>query len=253
MKHIKNNVAILVVFSNFIQIFLWKLFPSKRPEMCVLKTWSGFVFYTANVNNNLYSIVEIWKDHVYGTCSLLSDTTIPLVIDIGANIGAFSLFCLHKNPKAKVYAYEPEAVNFSLLSKNVQANNATSQVLCNKKAVCADTADRMLNIVDQSSGKNSLVIDYGHGNAQRVQCLSLADIFSHHQIHVCDVLKIDCEGSEYEILFSAPEELFIRIKSIVLEYHDVAGYGASDIVTFLKRIGYTISVQERHCSIFATR
>ena len=211
------------------------------------------MFGTFNVNSNLYSLIEIWHKEVYGSCDFLLSIRNPVIVDIGANIGAFSVFCIYKNPTATVYAYEPEENNYFLLEENVRMNNLQGSVFVEKKAVSANNKERTLYVVDKSSGKNSLVINYGHGVTQIVQSLSLAEIFSGARIDMCHLLKLDCEGSEYEIILNTPKKLFNKIQHIILEFHDVAGHGANNLVTFLEEIGYKISVSKQHSTISAAR
>ena len=50
---------------------------------------------------------------------------------------------------------------------------------------------------------------------------TLEQIYSDGEIEQCDLLKIDCEGAEYEILFGASSELLDRTRRMALEYHNV--------------------------------
>ncbi len=49
--------------------------------------------------------------------------------------------------------------------------------------------------------------------AETVPAVSLADVFARCQIERCDLLKLDCEGAEYDILFNAPDGILQRIKA----------------------------------------
>jgi hypothetical protein len=62
-------------------------------------------------------------------------------------------------------------------------------------------------------------------------------------IRQVDLVKLDCEGAEYEILFNLPPVYFPRIRRIVLEYHDnVTAYTHLDLAAFLKEQGYRVKV-----------
>lgn len=59
----------------------------------------------------------------------------------------------------------------------------------------------------------------------------------------CDLMKLDCEGAEYPILFNAPETIFDRIERMVMEYHDnVSGYIHHDLVQFLTNKGFNVKI-----------
>jgi hypothetical protein len=72
---------------------------------------------------------------------------------------------------------------------------------------------------------------------------SLATVFEKCGITKCDLMKLDCEGAEYEILFTAPEAILQRIDRIVMEYHDNANpYTHEDMDRFLTGKGYRVNV-----------
>lgn len=53
-----------------------------------------------------------------------------------------------------------------------------------------------------------------------IECVSLDDVFEQKQIEKCDLLKLDCEGSEYEILQRCRPETLNHVRRIVGEYHE---------------------------------
>jgi hypothetical protein len=60
-----------------------------------------------------------------------------------------------------------------------------------------------------------------------------------------DLLKLDCEGAEYGILFNRPESIWGRIANIALETHDTDEWKTRDMVDFLRARGYEVDVEER--------
>jgi hypothetical protein len=57
----------------------------------------------------------------------------------------------------------------------------------------------------------------------------------------CQVLKLDCEGAEYDILFNVPRTSLDQVDHIVMEYHDgVTNYSHHDLVVFLKSQGFEV-------------
>jgi hypothetical protein len=77
-----------------------------------------------------------------------------------------------------------------------------------------------------------------------VPSTSLDAIFAEREIEQCDLLKMDCEGAEYEILFAASDDTLRRIRRIVLEYHDwVVPFGHRDLARMLRERGFEVWVQ----------
>jgi len=56
-----------------------------------------------------------------------------------------------------------------------------------------------------------------------VPSVTLRDIFEEHRIRRCDFLKIDCEGAEYDILYSSSPDVLERVDQIAMEVHHGEG------------------------------
>lgn len=204
-----------------------------------LKLRNGIIFEVKDKNSTLPIITEIWHDKVYGDLQELAGEASPVIIDIGGNIGTFSLFVLFKIPGARVYTFEPEPQNFKCLERNIALNAMTHRCKPTHKAVCGARGERLLFLTGENSGTNSMFNTGPFASQIKVQCITLEDIFSEFNISLCNLLKIDCEGAEYEILMSTPKYVFRRIKRIVLEWHDVKGFTPEALVSFLQSMGYT--------------
>jgi FkbM family methyltransferase len=141
-----------------------------------------------------------------------------VVIDIGAQVGVVSIWLAKKYPSAKIYAYEPVPDSYQRLLKNIAANGITNIIAINR----AVTSDRrpltLTGHMDINSGGMSAFTTPNGGNRYQVESVTLADIFDHHQIERCKLLKLDCEGAEYEILMNAGGVLS-RVEHIRGEVH----------------------------------
>jgi FkbM family methyltransferase len=86
-------------------------------------------------------------------------------------------------------------------------------------------------------------IQSGDGMSISVPSLSIADMFEKYQIDQCDLLKMDCEGAEYEIILNLNIAILNRVARIVMEYHNnVTSYTHSDLVTYLETRGYRVRI-----------
>jgi hypothetical protein len=85
------------------------------------------------------------------------------------------------------------------------------------------------------------------GEHQKIQTTTLERIFNKNRIEKCDLLKMDCEGSEFKIIYNAPKELFKKIDQIYLEYHDWTEDGkSSELKQYLKQLGYKVQQFPNH-------
>ena len=172
------------------------------------------------------------------------------VIDIGGHIGTFSFLVA---PFARrVLAFEPVSENYELLKRNLSGPDF-EHVCCVNAAVSDRKKEIKINLSPERSGSHSAHWSAGD-HFQIVSALSLADIFVEYGVEQCDLLKIDCEGSEYEILFSADKDLISRISRIVLEFHDVPGHGddwnAHSLQEYLETMGFNVTTKtgKRHAN-----
>ena len=89
------------------------------------------------------------------------------------------------------------------LEKGTPNTIGLGQVRCYQKAVYGSSGEVVLSYDSSDSFTTSASV-YDSSNTQmktiRVSCVTLQEIFDKHQLERCHLLKMDCEGSEYEIL-----------------------------------------------------
>ncbi len=163
----------------------------------------------------------------------------PVVIDIGANIGFFTLFILTRLHGSRVFSYEPMPSNFRQLKRNLQMNPGLP-VTCIQKAVTGRSGDITLHFDSSCKYTTAATIHEVEGKNPEtitVEGVSLSDVFRENNLERCDLLKMDCEGAELEILYNCPQEIMDRIGNIVMEVHG----GPEDyrnIEEYLRRMGF---------------
>lgn len=134
-----------------------------------------------------------------------------VVLDLGANIGAFADFAIKHGAK-QVFCYEPEDDNFRLLEENTKGLN----VECFKAAVIGGHEKEMDFNVNtlKNKGAHSLYISRGRVTV-KVKCVNFYEICEQHKP---EILKIDIEGGEYHI-FKSNVKLQESIEQIAIELH----------------------------------
>ena len=167
------------------------------------------------------------------------------VVDIGAGIGEFTLVAAQAHPQNRVFAFEPFAESFALLQENLGLNGA-GNVTAYPEAVGAQTGSLLLDL----SGGEPLQLQSIQGagelasqDVRPVSSLSLADVFTRLDLMRIDLLKLDCEGSEYPIFFNAWPEHLERIQRVILEYHDgVGGHTHQELAAHLVEHGFQVRI-----------
>lgn len=158
-------------------------------------------------------IRETWVENVYRIheSDLARDGAV--MVDIGANIGAVTVYAASLGAHVHVVAVEPERENLDYLVRNVAANHVGDQVSVVELAVSTHAG---VGSMVPRHGNSTLTYDLTADH--QVGIVSLADLFARNGIDECDVLKIDAEGSEYDIIAGANLTVLRRIRYLTLEF-----------------------------------
>jgi FkbM family methyltransferase len=159
------------------------------------------------------------------------------VLDIGANIGAFSLFAARNGAK-KIVSVEPNSQAFVTLRKNIEFGGFSRNVHLEHFAVGAAEGDTIY-IPKESSPLNSQKSEPGD-EFEAVPTVSIKSLIEKHRLHQIDVMKIDCEGAEYDALYSCTPEVFEIIKSIRVEIHPRRNQSRRDLECFIVSQGFKV-------------
>lgn len=172
-------------------------------------------------------------------------------IDIGANIGAYSLFLAAKaGPSARILAVEPQPEVFARLAFNIAQNpfGTVKAVAC----ALADKPGELTLFLDPANrGESSVrILRSSAGSTVRVPATTLLALVQSEGYERLDAIKLDVEGAEDLILEpflrDAPETLWPGF--IVIE--DSRERWQSDLIALLERSGYRQLAQTRLNLVF---
>ncbi len=173
-----------------------------------------------------------------------------VVVDIGANIGMFPIRLLLEQPDCKFYSYEPFPNNFAILEKNIIQNSFTkNRINVSNKAVLGKMQDNLKIFFNKNSDytdTSSIIRGFENNNDSiTVPCTTLEEIYKNENLSYISLLKLDCEGSEYSILYDSPLSLIKNIPFIVVETHDLDDKknNIHGVVEFLRTLGYTCKIK----------
>lgn len=240
LYYLRSIPPLLFGVKNWGEVF--KLALSKRgsaPHLIRLRDGS---LYKVNTLMDVWVLKETCLDQQYerfGT-PVENDWT---VIDIGGGWGDFSIDVARKHPGCRVIAFEPFGPSVELFKVNL-ALNAVGNVELIPAAVGRKTGKLRLSTAHTEAVQLSTA-QTATQSWQEVDSYSLKDVLRNFLVERCDLLKMDCEGGEYEILFFAEPESLKKIQRIVMETHDgITSYMHTDLIRFLQESGYRVKFTE---------
>jgi FkbM family methyltransferase len=151
------------------------------------------------------------------------------ILDIGANCGVATVILAKQNPDAMIYALEPYWPTFCLLKENVQLNNLKNVTILNM-AIGGNFSEKVeLFVHPHWSGGNSTCTNreafegYFNCAAKSISsgCTSIDRLVMEYNIQEIELLKIDCEGAEYDALYDCKTLQLGKIRNMVGEFHDL--------------------------------
>lgn len=167
----------------------------------------------------------------------------PTVIDIGANVGFFSIFAYTKFNNPRIFSYEPIRRNFLELQKNTQKIPRENITIVNS-AVSNSEGELSLKFNEnQLITTSASIFDNELGSdIEVVPSMTLSAILNKNQINQIDFLKLDCEGAEYEIIYQSPLEVLRKIKNVAIETHkgQAENENTASLISYLQENGFQL-------------
>ena len=211
-----------------------------RPEDVVFRT-DGISITCPNVPGARVPVYEVHVEDTYRLSWITSGFgSRPVVIDVGAHIGSFSLAVTASLPGATVTAFEPAPTTFEYLRRNL-ASNGRSLVDAHQLAVAARAGT--IEFTDNGAGSVLNGLTNPDGVVTTVRAVSVVDALDLAGPTV-DLLKFDAEGAEYDALLGTPVDDLTRVRRAVIEYHDVPGHDWAELRDHLRAAGLEVVAEE---------
>jgi FkbM family methyltransferase len=182
--------------------------------------------YGAKKNGDAYVDVFLKKEYQYLP---VKDRT---VIDIGANVGDSAIYFALRGAD-KVIALEPLPTLYKIAKKNIEINNLSDKITL-LLAGCSANTDCL--VLPNESDISSYPYQFSTGN--RVPLVTLENILKENNVPTGAILKMDCEGYEYDIILRAPCDTLRRFSYIQIEYHS----GYKNLKQKLEECNFSVSV-----------
>lgn len=175
-----------------------------------------------------------------------------LILDIGANIGVYSIFCADLPAVAEVHAFEPAPESFRALSENVPLNEiAATKTTCHNIALSDSVGNVKFNLVSAMSGANAIVpTDKAvRGEVIEVSATTLDRMFDYRGRVAA--IKIDVEGHELAVINGMLE--FLSNNDCYIQVEALAAEKKADIHNILCRMGFIKIFRLRDDLIYVSR
>lgn len=210
LQKISSTIGIVRTIKNWRIALLDHAGLLKRPYQCKIR--NGLNLNMRSGTDDRHVLFEIFVRDCCGEAEIKPGA---IVVDIGANIGCYSLKAAQK--ASCVFAFEPFPANFSALRDNIALNHADNVEIF-PLAVSNKSGTAVMFIPDDDSYLGRISLHPGRGTrTTEGECITLDEIVRRADLDKIDVLKIDCQGAEYEILYGAASETLGRIKQIITE------------------------------------
>ena len=157
----------------------------------------------------------------------------PVVVDVGANIGDFTLAIAGQS--GRVIAIEPGENNFSSLISNIKINGIQNATALNIAAHDKEEKVRLVGI------DSMLHVSEDAGEGLEAEGMPLGKILEELRTDHVDLLKVDVQGHERKVLDGVSDLLREkRIGVLAVEVHPVRGVGKAEITSLMNSYGYAL-------------
>jgi len=134
-----------------------------------------------------------------------------------------------------VIGLEPYPKNFKIANKNIISNNFSDKIILVLAGCSAKLGHIMIN-PEEDSNIESTLKEYEQGI--KIPLLTIEQIFKEYNVDSQSILKMDCEGCEYDIIKSTSKEILKKFTHIQIEYH----FGYIDLKKKLEGCGFNVTI-----------
>lgn len=242
-----NSLKKFGVSENFDLLFKSRYFikkiDDKFPNFTIKNHDDGFILNFSGVSIYVESVEEFYIiNEVYVEEEYQFKTAYKVVlIDIGTNIGTASLYFSALENVNKIYCFEPVLDTYNQAKFNFSINEISKKIVTiNNFGLGSNERDEIFIFDKQVKGntgiRGKMSSSYSENtNIQEVnvkikpasiEIQKIIDANSSSKI----VIKMDCEGAEYEIFENLTSEIFSHIDVFMIEWHDKGSKIIEDIL-----------------------
>jgi FkbM family methyltransferase len=226
----------------------------RGPQNLEFRTRSGALLTCPNVPGARLPMYEQFADDCYNLAWVLGtrpgDAGIGLsVLDVGAHVGAFAVNVALASRDTLVDCFEPSPETAAFLQRNVDANGLSDRVRVHEYAMAATGGTALLDDNAGGSVHNGLIkadhrlVDgsdaLGRRSSIEVRTTTF-DAAVRASRAPYDVVKMDCEGGEYGLVYASDPANWASVQRVVMEYHPVQGESWEQLRGWMATVGLQV-------------
>jgi FkbM family methyltransferase len=234
-------------YSNWPEAMAMRALPAPAPDgIRIVRCRNGVRVAVRAKTSDMYIVSEGLAYGAYRALGpiLRGGSGQRAVIDLGAHIGVFSLLAARSTHEVRAIAFEPGPDNARLLRRNVALNPVLAPRIEVHEAAAGRRAGTAHWQLDERDPSGSHLVDDGRGHEVRV--VGLRDVLDAQPLPIA-CMKIDIEGSEYELLDGSEAADWREVPAVLVELHpDPSGHSSpAEWISRMRAFGY----EERDRSI----
>jgi len=234
MKRAKSLIKYIAVFKNWWWAAFARYLKGQLGEERCLRFRDGRTLIFRPGSDST-AMGEIFVPETYSPALGLRD--VELVWDIGGNIGCFVIWAVSHYPKAQFESFEPCEETRVILTRNVEANPTIQWKIHHFGLANFDgVVDGY--VPDNKFGETSR---FGvEGMKVSLPLRAINDVWREYGRPKIGLLKIDCEGGEYDIFEGIDPQLLLSVGFLIMEIHPVPGKDPLAIRSALESAGFKV-------------
>jgi len=209
-------------------------------------TYHGVTLYVRGGAYNTFDrgiVREVQREYLWDRIDAGAAMT---VVDCGAHIGSWSAYLRHINPACRIITIEADAENAMICGLNHYGDEHVYPY----HAACRYNAGDVIIARHNENSGGHIVLPAGErwkaeGDPAREirqvpMTVKIEDVMARHGFERCNLLKMDVEGSEFDILINLPVGALMRIDTIVGEHHSTREWFADTVGQRLAAYGFDV-------------
>jgi len=206
---------------------------------------SGEVIECRTKSTDINEAVVVLSGIEYSEQYCRLDTEIqPVIVDIGANIGSFSIYAhrLNKHLNPIIYAFEPYPDNANLTEANFKRNGLANYYILQKAVAGTDG----VALFDISGAFDAFKLNANSTDTIGVETVKLSTFCNSNNIDKIHLLKMDIEGGEYDVIEYDLDFINEKVEVMFIEYHNFDIDDGHSLLTEALKVNFNISIQNPH-------